>query len=172
MRNEVTSQGFSSEDRRRLREALEAAGTPRLYRRLLAVTLVAEGKAVAEVASDLSVHAKSVRRWVSSYLEDRDAAALDDQPRSGRPPHAIDLSSETIANVLATDPRSLGYMATTWTVPLLAQYLTEQGQPLSQRTLRRRLHALGYRWKRPRYRYVNRPNRAERAGKKGLSSAA
>ncbi|HEX8569023.1 MAG TPA: winged helix-turn-helix domain-containing protein, partial [Caulobacteraceae bacterium] len=58
---------------------------------------------------------------------------------------------------LARDPRGCGYQATSWTVPLLRQYLQHRhGIAISARTLRRRLHAADYRWKRPRYVYAGR----------------
>jgi transposase len=42
-------------------------------------------------------------------------------------------------------------------VPLLRQYLQHRhGIAISARTLRRRLHAADYRWKRPRYVYAGR----------------
>ena len=54
--------------------------------------------------------------------------------------------------MLARDPRRCGYQATSWTVPLLTHYLaTREGVAIGARTLRRRLHAAGHRWKRPRY---------------------
>ncbi len=52
---------------------------------------------------------------------------------------------------LACDPLALGYAAANWTVLLLAGHLRRQGYPVTARTLRRRLHAAGLRWKRPRF---------------------
>jgi transposase len=71
---------------------------------------------------------------------------------------------------LARDPRRCGYQATSWTVPLLAHDLAAKGLAVSPRTLRRRLHEAGYRWKRPRYVYVERA--AHLAQKKGGSPDA
>jgi hypothetical protein len=53
-------------------------------------------------------------------------------------------------------------------VPLLATYLRTQGLVVSARTLRRRIHAARFRWKRPCYVYSE---RAEHVGAKqaGLS---
>jgi transposase len=147
---------------------MDTAKRARLYRRIQAVLLVAEGHPIQEAAERVRAHPRSVRRWIGSYLEDRDPAALDDAPRSGRPAAAAGLGAEHVSGVLATDPRTLGYASTTWTVPLLSRHLRGLGHRLSERTLRRRLHALGYRWKRPRYRYSSRPSRRERGAKKGL----
>ena len=51
-------------------------------------------------------------------------------------------------------------------MPLLGHYLRQRhGVTVSARTLRRRLHEAGYRWKRPRYIYAGRA--AHLAQKKG-----
>lgn len=159
---------FTEADRQRLRHALDGAKQTRLYRRIAAVLLVAEGRPIGEAAERVRVHRRSVRRWINSYLESREPTSLADAPRCGRPATAATLTSEALSQVLATDPRTLGYASTTWTVPLLGRHLERLGHQLSGRTLRRRLHAFGYRWKRPRYRYRGRPSRRERGAKKGL----
>ena len=174
MRNDertVRTPAFTRADRRRLARALAAARLARDYRRLGAVLLVAEGATLGEAARHVRVERRSVQRWVARYARTRDPAALADRPRSGRRRAAPELTRERIRAVLAQDPRALGYRATTWTVPLLASYLREHdGCGVSPRTLRRRLHEWGYRWKRPRYAYSGRA--AHLAQKRGLSSAA
>ncbi|HLV99124.1 MAG TPA: winged helix-turn-helix domain-containing protein [Ktedonobacterales bacterium] len=44
-------------------------------------------------------------------------------------------------------------------MPLLQTHLTQAGYAISQRTLRRALHRLGWRWKRPKY-VLGRPDPA------------
>jgi len=60
----------------------------------------------------------------------------------------------------------LGYNSTGWTVALLADHLRQKyGRCPSLRTLRRRMHELGLRWKRPRYVYaIKDPHRAQKKG--------
>jgi transposase len=53
--------------------------------------------------------------------------------------------------LLATDPQTHGHRATGWTVPLLRTELAARGTVVGERTIRRALDRLGYRWKRPRY---------------------
>ena len=159
-------QRFSSTDRRRLERALSAAREARLYRRIEAVLLVAEGQPISDVAQHVRATRLSVRRWVRRYLAAHDATALADRPRRGRPHSAPRLTPRHLAAALARDPRGCGYQATSWTVPLLRQYLQQRhGIAISTRTLRRRLHTADYRWKRPRYVYVGRA--AHLAQKKG-----
>jgi transposase len=57
------------------------------------------------------------------------------------------------------DPQARGSAATNWTVPLLRSALAKQGWSASQRTLRRTVHRLGSRWKRPKF-VLGRPDPA------------
>ena len=148
----------------RLKRALSAAREARVYRRLEAVLWVAEGRTVSEAARRVHAPRLSVRRWIARYLAERDVSALADQRRSGRPRLAAALAAPRLAQVFSLDPRGCGYLATTWTVPLLVRHLHErEGITLGADTLRRRLHEAGWRWKRPRYVYVE---RAEHVGQK------
>lgn len=148
---------FRSADRHRLERGLSAAREARVYRRIEAVLCVAEGRTISEAARRVRAPRLSVRRWVERYLAERDMSALSDQRRSGRPRLAAALTAPRLAEVFSLDPRHCGYLATTWTVPLLVHHLQEHdGLTLGADTLRRRLHEVGYRWKRPRYVYVQR----------------
>ena len=138
-------------DRKRLAAALAGAREARVYRRLEALLLVAEGHSVAEAARRCRVN-----RWLVQYKAEHEATALIDRPRSGRPRLHHTLTPRRLAAALARDPRRCGYQATSWTVPLLAHDLAAKGLAVSPQTLRRRLHEAGYRWKRPRYVYVER----------------
>jgi transposase len=159
-------QRFSPTDRRGLERAFSVAREARFYRRIEAVLLVAEGQPISEVARHVRATRLSVRGWIERYLAAHDAAALADCPRPGRPHSAPRLTPCRLAAALARDPRRCGYQATSWTVPLLRQYLQQRhGITISARTLRRRLHEADYRWKRPRYVYAGRA--AHLAQKKG-----
>jgi transposase len=170
MTEPYSSDAFRAADRRRLARAMATTSEARVFRRLAAVLLVADGHRVADSARVVRTHRRNVARWVRRYLAGRDPRALRDGPRSGRP-RAAALTDRQLIRVLRTDPRTLGFQTTTWTTPLLATYCAERFHcAASPRTMRRRLHALGYRWKRPRYRYVH---RAPHLGqKKGLSAVA
>jgi transposase len=151
------AQRFSSIDRRRLKRAIPAAREARLYRRIEAVLLIAEGQPISEVARRVRATRLSVRSWVGRYLATHDAATLADRPRRGRPHSAPRLTPRRLAAALTRDPRGCGYQATSWTVPLLRHYLQQRhGITIGARTLRRRLHEADYRWKRPRYVYAGR----------------
>ncbi len=139
-------------DRQRLQRALSHTQSVRDYRRLEVILWIAQGQSVAEAAQQARVDRSSAHRWLQRYLDAHDPAALSDRPRSGRPLAAPALTEALLSTLLAQDPRTHGYAATGWTVPLLTQHLRQRhGIHLSERTLHRRLHEAGYGWKRPRY---------------------
>ena len=159
----ATRPAFRGADRQRLLQALAQAHEARLYRRLRAVAEVAEGQTIAAVARRARVARSTVHRWIARYLAERTPAALAEGQRSGRPRVALALTDDRLRQLLTSDPRQFGYNATTWTVPLLAAHVRAQGVALSARTLRRRIRAARFRWKRPRYVYSE---RAEHVGAK------
>ena len=163
-----TYPAFSRADRRRLSQALAQARDARLYRRLQAVAEIAAGEPVDEVAKRVRVGRSTIYRWIERYLAEQAPSALADGRRSGRPRTAPALTDKKLRQLLTSDPCRFGYDANTWTVPLLATYLHTQGVVISARTLRRRIRAARFRWKRPRYVYSERA--AHVGAKKGASS--
>jgi transposase len=163
--------GFDQYDRRRLVRALLRATKVRTYRRLQAVLLVARGHTVLKVAHLTGAKPAAVYDWVQRYLRTHQPDCLGDAARPGRPRTATAITDARIVREFRRDPLRLGYATTGWTVALLAEHLGRTyGCPISARTLRRRMRALGLRWKRPRYVYADKdPHRAQ---KKGASFAA
>jgi transposase len=162
--------GFQWYDRLRLAKALKRVREARTYRRLRAVLLVASGRAVKEVAPILGVSLPSLYNWVNRYLKGHSAEILSDKPRRGRPRVARRLTPTRLKRELGRDPLRLGYTTTTWTVPLLAKHLGRlYDGALSPDTLRRRMHEIGWRWKRPRHVFSDKEPHLPQ--KKGLSSA-
>src|SRR4051794_18382089 len=66
------AQRFSPTDRRRLERALSTVREARLYRRIEAVLLVAEGQPISDAAQRVRATRLSVRRWVKRYLAAHD----------------------------------------------------------------------------------------------------
>jgi transposase len=165
---------LSAAERRRLRATMRKAVTARFYRRLQAVLLVGEGRSTKEVAAITGASRRSVQHWCQTWRRSaarrRPEQGLAEKPHRGRPRGVKGLSRRRLLAELAKDPLRLGYAATHWTVPLLARHLQRRGLPVTARTLRRRLHAAGLRWKRPRYVFAApEPNLPQ---KKGRSRAA
>lgn len=146
--------GFNARDRQRLARALRLTGEARLFRRLQAVLLVAEGYPITEVAQITGLGQSSIYYLRDRYLQTHRVASLQEQERSGRPPAASVITRARILRELDRLPLRLGYRTNVWTVELLAEHLSERYHcEISPRTLRRRMQESGLRCKRPRYVY-------------------
>ena len=169
--NGPTELGFTRYDRPRLERALRGATEARDFRRLQALLLIAQGRAIAEVAEITCASKRSVYGWLRRYLGRHRVEDLTERPRSGRPTTAEVITDERIGHELAKDPMTLGYSTTTWTVRTLANHLGRTYDcRITERTLRRRMRDMGLCWKRPRYTFSTKdPHRAQ---KKGLSCDA
>src|SRR5438128_2589175 len=132
--------GFNHHDERRLKKALKQAVDKRVFQRVQAVLLVAQGRAISDVADISGVTIRSVYNWVNCYLEQHHVAALSDGVRGGRPPVAKRITAARLLGELRRNPLRLGYRTTVWTVRLLAKHLSQLYQcAISPRTLRRRM---------------------------------
>ena len=161
---------LTAAERKGLRTAMKRAASARLYRRLQAVFLAAEGHSAAQVAAITGSSVRSVQGWCATWRRSKTRRqpqkALAEKPRLGRHPVGPALDRARLLDEGALDPLALGYAATNWTVPLLAAHLRRQGYPVSARTLRRRLHAAGLRWKRPRFVFAEpAPHVAQKKGR-------
>lgn len=162
---------LSGYDRRKLKAALGTVHDARATRRLQAVLLVAQGHGVRAIARMTNLSHQSVYNALTRYLAHRRPEELVDRPRSGRPRAAPQLTSRRILAGLRLDPWKLHYNLSNWTVPVLARHLERRYRvKISPFTLRRRLHDLRWRCKRPTHRYQH-PD-PHRAQKKGASNAA
>ncbi len=123
-----------------------------LYRRTLAILEIDQGKSPAVVAEELGVTRQSIYNWIEVYARVYDPLSLLDEARSGRPSSWTPDFVELLPKLLKESPRQWGFQAVNWTVPLLRQQLASwDGRWLAEDTIRRRLHQLGYVWKRTRY---------------------
>jgi transposase len=150
------------------RTALEAAAAAepgvRRWRRYRAVLLLAEGHAPAAVAHALGCSRASVYAWAARWRRAGVAGLREGDHGGGR----IKLGAggeAALASLVGSDPQARGHQATGWTVPLLRTELARGGVAVVERTIRRALKRLGYRWKRPQY-VLGRPN-PDYAAKKG-----
>ena len=150
--------------------AMKQSTSARLYRRLQAVFLAGEGHSATQVAAITGSSARSVQYWCATWRRSKTRRqpqkALAEKPRLGRHLLVPTLDRPRLLAEMARDPLALGYAATNWTVPLLAAHLRRQGFPVTARTLRRRLHAAGLRWKRPRFVFAEpAPHVAQKKGR-------
>jgi transposase len=131
----------------------------RVWRRYRALLLLGAGQPPAAVAAALGCSRASVYGWAAAW---RRAGATGVRPsavRGGRRRGLAGAGEALLAARLGADPQAHGYQATGWTVPLLLAELRAAGHAVGARTVRRTLHRLGWRWKRPKY-VLGRPDPA------------
>jgi transposase len=121
-----------------------------------------EGETVEQVAESLRVSRRTVDYWLERF-HDRDERdlrrRLADAPRPGRPRPGDDGVDSWIAEVIDTDPRTLGDHQTVWTAPLRVRSLHDHHQvEVSRKTVSRAIARPDLRWKRPRHQLARRPD--------------
>jgi transposase len=150
--------------RRALERELTRAHDAALFRRILALLEVDAGCPVGEVARRLRVDRRSVQRWIGRYRCQATVETLRHRPGQGRPRRWNQALEARLQVALSQRPTDFGYVGTSWTVPLLQQWLAEDrpGARLSAATLRRRLRERDYVWKRFRYVLSPEPQREKK----------
>jgi transposase len=144
---------LTARDRDQLAETARASSDARETRRALALLDLDAGESATRVAQRFQVGRSTVYDWITRWQtpeRPRDER-LRDAARSGRPPTARVAAQEVLREVMPTAPPDHGYRYPTWTTPLLVAHLKRQGVVAADTTVRRVLHDLGYRWKRPRF---------------------
>ena len=146
---------LSTTERRSLREIIKHARDAKQVKRAQALLWLDQGEPVDVVASRQGVSCQTIYNWVNSFRERRDepvAERLQDRLHPGRPPQKRQAVQAVVREVMDKDPRRWGYRSPVWTAPLLCRHLEkEHGIEASERTIRRALRGLRYRYKRPRY---------------------
>jgi len=165
---------LSSAERNGLRQVVKCSRDAKQVRRAQALLWLDQGEPVTTVARRQEVSRQTVYNWVRSFQERRHepiAQRLRDRHRCGRPPEKSQAVQAFVERVMGTDPRQLGYPSPVWTIPLLRRHLKrEQGIEVSERTFRRCLRSMGYRYKRARY-VLSRRSPTWRQAKGGSSVA-
>jgi transposase len=139
---------LSLEHQRRLREMRRRA-IGRIAMRAQMVLLSARGYTVPQIAEIFELGEDVVRDWLHRFQQ-RGPDGLEDRPRPGRPPQDR-LARHIVDAQMHNGPRNSGLVQACWTVGLLASFLLARfGLVLSASSVRRYLHASGWRWARPR----------------------
>jgi transposase len=144
---------LTARDRDTLGETARRSTNARETRRALALLDLDAGEPPTRVAQRYRVSRSTVYEWAARWgNNDRPRGdRLRDADRPGRPPATRDAVEEALAGLMPTAPTDHGYRHPVWTTPLLLAHLTRNGVEASDTTVRRALHRLGYRWKRPRF---------------------
>lgn len=133
-----------------LRRLARTDPDPRVRQRADALMLLAGGLSVTRAAQLLGHARATLRAWRERFLTEG-RAGLADHYRAGRPPKLDAAARERLATLVTESPLDHGYPVTTWTVADLTDWLARQGVVVSPATVSRALHAMGYRYRRPRH---------------------
>jgi transposase len=122
----------------------------RVVLRALMVLWRAEGLTTLEIAQRLGCHRESITPWIERY-QLLGVAGLEDEPRPGRPPRLDAALRDELEAQLERPPPESDQVGGRWTLARLGRVLGSlTPRPFSGTTLRRVVHALGFRWRRPR----------------------
>lgn len=112
---------------------------------------MADGHRPSQIARVLYCSRTTVYTTTRRFLQGEEAAFADQRPRGPAP--ALDqLVQQRLARLVEQErPLHHGFLRSRWACPLLAwQLFRERGLAVSRETIRRALHRLGFRWRRPR----------------------
>jgi transposase len=138
---------LSEEQRRILRAQLFSTRDIGVYRRALALLEVAEGRSPAKVSRSLGVSCSSVYNWLNAFAKTPHPDALVTHGGPGRSSLWTDALEKLLIEALQQTADVCGYRAPHWTVLLLQEHLHRVGGTwLSDSTIRRKLHEIGYVW--------------------------
>jgi transposase len=134
-----------------LRRLIKTDADPRVRQRAQAVLLVEHGQTLASIGRLLEMKPDRVRIWQRRYRAEGRQGLLD-RSRRGRPPALDETARAFVEAALEQGPQAYGLPMTTWTLrDLQALLLRERSLRVSVCTLHRVVHALGYRYRRPRH---------------------
>ena len=141
MRMQLSSEEYAYLDRTRRTTRSQVA------ERCHYILLNAAGLSVPQIAQRLERHEHTIRKWLKAY-QTQGVQGLGNTPPPGRPPrHGGDLAHQ-LETLLAHSPSHYGYLEAGWTVDMLRNHFRQEGLPVSDATVRRRLKAGGWVYKR------------------------
>jgi putative transposase len=142
---------IASSFRKDLIQEMKRQSLPSRRLRMHIVLLAAEGRSPTEIARILFCSRTTVYAVVGRFIQEG-RAAFNDRERRGPKPLLEQSANEYIERLLEEGPPTEhGWLRSRWSCKLLAlELFKERATRLSRETLRRALHRLGFRWRRPR----------------------
>lgn len=122
------------------------------YRRAYAVKQKMEGVPYRTIAKDIGVNHRNVYDWIDNYRKDGIDGIRNRRKTGGRRPVISTTKNKEMIKdiVLNQSPRTFGYLKNTWSIRLLATYLTSLlGMNVSHSQTWRIIHDLGIVYKQP-----------------------
>jgi transposase len=129
-----------------LQRVLRSRTTPAgLRQRSALIWLLAGNASLAEASDWVGLHYTNAHIWTKRFLKSG-LAGLTDRPRPGRPRVYGKAVDTEVIKAAAAQPKDLGLPFTTWSLPKLQEYLSQQSglEQITRSTIRRRLHQEGF----------------------------
>ena len=148
----MQSIALASAERKELIVGMKRERKPSRRLRMHIVLLVADGYRPARIARVLYCSRTTVYAVVGRFVREGQKA-FDDRRRRGPAPVLIEGSARRMVEDLTegVSPTERGWLRSRWSCELLAlELFKERALVLSRETVRRALHRLGFRWRRPR----------------------
>jgi transposase len=121
------------------------------YRRASAIKQKLEGLPYRTIARNLDVNYRNVYNWIQEYKEYGLDSIRSKRNYAGRIPKiSSDKNKKMIKEIISKSPRTFGYLKNTWSIRLLATYLTTiLGMNVSPMQTWRIVHGFGIVSRRP-----------------------
>jgi len=147
----MESIAIAPEKRKDLIRKMKRERRPSRRLRMHIVLLCAEGRSPTEIARILFCSRTTVYAIVARFIRE-EQAAFNDRKRRGPKPLLEEPANEYIERLVEEEsPTSHGWLRSRWSCKLLAvELFKERAALVSRETVRRVLHRLGFRWRRPR----------------------
>lgn len=137
-----------------LQKTIQSSSSARQVRRAQALVWLHENETVQTVAARLRLSRQTIYDLMHRYKTRLRLPVIErirDRPHTGRPATQRQRTQQIIQALLEQPPSRFGYRSPIWTVPMLRHRVEKRlRQPVSRDTVRRALHALRLRYKRPR----------------------
>ncbi len=125
-------------------------------RRQRGIVLLEQGYAPVEIARQLGVDRRSVRRWKASYNK-RGEAGIRARPAPGRPPALGAKDKKRLEKILLKGAKAAGFETDLWTCPRVAEVIWDRFEvDYHVDHVGRLLHGLGFRPQKPARRAIER----------------
>jgi transposase len=122
-----------------------------VVQRATAIKMLHDGQSVQTVAATVLLSTTTVRYWFDRWLE-HGVAGLQTRPRSGRPPQLTPAYWDVIEKALESNPTTLGYTFTIWTLARLRDHAhRETGIRVNANYLSEQMKKQGYVYRRPQH---------------------
>ena len=137
-----------------MEEIFKTTNDRRLRNRVQAVLLAYRGRTQPEIAADLLVDERTVRRWLEAWRQGR-LDGLRIQWAPGAPARISGALAEEVIDWVRKGPEACGLNRANWTSGELAEHLRRtRGVRVAERTMRAFCQRNGIRPYRPTYRFL------------------